>query len=154
MGFLLLPLLGPCLALLLALAPGLGPMGVGPLLGQQQPWAYGASLPSDGALARSSAALAAFEQQQFEQAEQELRGLIRRYPLLADARAALTALLWQKGQLGEAKSHWAAAVGLDSCYRNSDWLRQGRHWPPRAVAALEQFLAAQDQGLVRGGPQG
>ena len=144
MGFFLMPLLAPCLALVLALGPGLP---ITPPLAQLPP-------PSDGALARSSAALAAFEQQQFAEAEQQLRVLIRRYPLLADARAALTAVLWQKGQLGEAKSHWAAAVGLDSCYRNGEWLRQGRHWPPRAVAALEQFLATQEQGSVRGGSQG
>ena len=93
------------------------------------------------ALARSSAALAAFQLGDLEAAEAELRRLIRRHPLFADARAALTALLWQRGASGEAESHWAAASGLDPRYRQADWLRQIRRWPPRPVEALAQFLA-------------
>ena len=93
------------------------------------------------ALARSSAALAAFQLEDLEAAERELRRLIRRYPLFADARAALTALLWQRGARGEAESHWAAASGLDPRYRQADWLLQIRRWPPRPVQALAQFLA-------------
>ena len=92
------------------------------------------------AMARSSAALAALQLQQRDQAELELRRLIRRHPLFADARAGLTALLWQKGASGEAESHWAAASGLDSRYRDLTWLRDVRRWPPRAVEALGQFL--------------
>lgn len=92
------------------------------------------------AMARSSAALAAFQLGDLQQAERELRSLIRRYPLFADARAGLTALLWQRGAAGEAESHWAAAAGLDPRYRQEEWLLQIRRWPPRPVAALEQFL--------------
>jgi tetratricopeptide (TPR) repeat protein len=93
------------------------------------------------ALARSSAALAAFQLGDPEAAEVELRNLIRRHPLFADARAALTALLWQRGARGEAESNWAAASGLDPRYRQQDWLRQIRRWPPLPVEALNQFLA-------------
>jgi len=93
------------------------------------------------AMARSSAALAAFQGGDLAAAERELRNLIRRYPLFADSRAALTALLWQKGARGEAESHWAAASGLDPRYRQGEWLLQTRRWPPKPVAALEQFLA-------------
>jgi predicted Zn-dependent protease len=91
-------------------------------------------------MARSSAALAAFQLGELGQAELELRNLIRRYPLFADARAALTALLWQQGKAGEAESNWAAASGLDSRYRDSSWLLQVRRWPPQPVAALQHFL--------------
>ena len=93
------------------------------------------------AMARSSAALAAFEQGDLAAAETELRKLIRRYPLFADARAGLTALLWQRGSRGEAESHWAAASGLDPRYRQEEWLLQIRRWPPGPVQALAQFLA-------------
>jgi tetratricopeptide (TPR) repeat protein len=92
------------------------------------------------AMARSSAALAAFQLGNLSQAELELRNLIRRYPLFADARAALTALLWEEGKAGEAESNWAAASGLDSRYRDRSWLLQVRRWPPQPVAALERFL--------------
>ncbi len=93
------------------------------------------------AMARSSAALAAFQLGEAASAERELRSLIRRHPLFADARAALTAVLWQRGARGEAESHWAAASGLDPRYRQGEWLRKIRRWPPQAVQALEQFLA-------------
>jgi Tfp pilus assembly protein PilF len=92
-------------------------------------------------MARSSAALAAFQQGDDVQAERQLRSLIRRYPLFADARAALTALLWQRGARGEAESHWAAASGLDPRYRQEEWLLQIRRWPPQPVQALHQFLS-------------
>ena len=93
------------------------------------------------AMARSSAALAAFQLGEFDQAEVELRRLIRRYPLFADARAGLTALLWRRGARGEAESHWASASGLDPRYRQSEWLLQIRRWPPEPVQALSDFLA-------------
>jgi tetratricopeptide (TPR) repeat protein len=93
------------------------------------------------AMARSSAALAAFQLNDLDAAERELRSLIRRYPLFADARAGLTALLWRRGASGEAESNWAAASGLDPRYRQQEWLLQTRRWPPEPVQALQQFLA-------------
>ncbi|MCP9775731.1 tetratricopeptide repeat protein [Cyanobium sp. HWJ4-Hawea] len=93
------------------------------------------------AMARSSLALATFQLGELDSAERELRNLIRRYPLFADARAALTALLWQKGAFGEAESNWAAASGLDPRYRQGEWLLQTRRWPPKPVQALGHFLA-------------
>ena len=93
------------------------------------------------AMARSSAALAAFQLGDLETAETELRRLIRRYPLFADARAGLTALLWRRGARGEAESHWASASGLDPRYRQPEWLLEIRRWPPQPVQALADFLA-------------
>lgn len=101
-----------------------------------------ASLARPGfAMARSSEALAAFELGELDAAEQQLRSLIRRYPLFADARAGLTALLWRRGGRGEAESHWVSASGLDPRYRDPEWLLAVRRWPPAPVAALQQFLA-------------
>ena len=93
------------------------------------------------AMARSSAALAAFQLGELDQAETELRRVIRRYPLFADARAGLTALLWRQGARGEAESHWASASGLDPRYRQPEWLLEIRRWPPEPVQALSYFLA-------------
>ena len=97
------------------------------------------------AMARSSAALAAWQQQDLVWAEAELRKLIRRYPLFADARAALSGLLWQSGFSGEAESHWAAAAGLDTRYRQKDWLLDVRRWPPQPTQQLMAFLALEDR---------
>ena len=82
------------------------------------------------------------------QAETELRRLIRRYPLFADARAALTALLWSQGQAGEAESNWAAASGLDQRYRDPSWLLEVRRWPPQPVEELQRFLRLEAAGQV------
>ena len=97
------------------------------------------------AMARSSAALAAWQQQDLVWAEAELRKLIRRYPLFADARAALSGLLWQGGLSGEAESHWAAAAGLDTRYRQKDWLLDVRRWPPQPTQQLMAFLALEER---------
>ena len=97
------------------------------------------------AMARSSAALAAWQQQDLSEAEAELRKLIRRYPLFADARAALSGLLWQQGSSGEAESHWAAAAGLDIRYRQRDWLLDVRRWPPQPTQQLMAFLALEER---------
>ena len=93
------------------------------------------------AMARSSEDLAAWQAGDLDWAEAELRKLIRRYPLFADARAALSGLLWREGSSGEAESHWAAAAGLDQRYRQADWLQQVRRWPPQPTADLMAFLA-------------
>ncbi len=100
-----------------------------------------ASIASEGdVMARSSKALASYQLHQFSQAEKELRGLIRKYPMFADARAALTALLWREGSLGEAESHWAATSGLDSRYREEEWLLNVRRWPSEPTNDLMAFL--------------
>ena len=93
------------------------------------------------AIARSSNALASYQLGDIEKAEFELRNLIRKYPMFADARAALTALLWRKGISGEAESNWNAAFGLDDRYCNKDWLADIRNWPPKPTNDLMNFLS-------------
>ena len=97
------------------------------------------------AMARSSEALAIYQLGDIELAEKKIRILIRKYPLFADARAALSALLWSKGFSGEAESNWAAAAGLDIRYREKDWLLNIRRWPPRPTNDLIAFLALEDR---------
>ena len=120
---------------------------LGNVRGSQQDWTAASELYSQAALARpgfamarSSEAMARYQLEQLEQAERELRNLIRRYPMFADARAGLSALLWKQGQRGEAESHWAAASGLDPRYRQADWLLSVRRWPPGPTADLMAFL--------------
>ena len=97
------------------------------------------------AMARSSEALAIYQLGDLELAEKKIRILIRKYPLFADARAALSALLWRKGFIGEAESNWAAAAGLDIRYREKDWLLNIRRWPPKPTNDLITFLALEDR---------
>ena len=97
------------------------------------------------AMASSSEALAIYQLGDLELAEKKIRILIRKYPLFADARAALSALLWCKGFTGEAESNWAAAAGLDIRYREKNWLLNIRRWPPNPTNDLIAFLAFQDR---------
>ena len=97
-------------------------------------------LRSGFVMARSNKALMIYQLGDFDEAESELRSIIRKYPMVADSRAALSALLWNKGCFGEAESHWAAAVGLDSRYKEQDWLSQIRRWPPKPTKDLFEFL--------------
>ena len=93
------------------------------------------------AMASSSEALAIYQLGDLELAEKKIRILIRKYPLFADARAALSALLWRQGFTGEAESNWTAAAGLDIRYRDKDWLLNIRRWPPKPTNDLIAFLA-------------
>ena len=97
------------------------------------------------AMARSSEALAIYQLGDLDLAEEKIRVLIRKYPLFADARAALSALLWNKGFIGEAESNWAAAAGLDIRYREKDWLLNIRRWPPNPTNDLISFLSLEDR---------
>ncbi len=97
------------------------------------------------AMARSSEALSIYQLGNLDLAEEKIRLLIRKYPLFADARAALSAILWRKGFLGEAESNWAAVSGLDIRYREKNWLLNVRRWPPNPTNDLIAFLALEDR---------
>ena len=93
------------------------------------------------AMARSSMALADYQLGNFDESEKELKNLIRRYPVFADARAALTALNWSKGISGQAESNWIAVKELDPRYSDEEWLIKVRRWPPEPTKDLMKFIA-------------
>ena len=99
-----------------------------------------AELSSNYAIARANYALALYQTGEVETAIRNMRYLVRRYPNFADMRAALTAVLWQQGKQGEAESQWVSAVGLDSRYKDIDWVKTIRRWPPTMVSAMDKFL--------------
>lgn len=92
------------------------------------------------AFASANASLMLYQLGESEQALRKMRSLVRKYPMFPDMRAALTAVLWSKGQQGEAESNWVAAVGMDYRYQDLDWVKNIRRWPPKMVAALDNFL--------------
>ncbi len=97
-------------------------------------------LDPDYAFARTNYALALYQAGKQKEATRTMRNLVRKYPQFADMRAALTAVLWAEGKVGEAESNWVAVVGLDGRYQDLDWVRNVRRWPPLMVDALEKFL--------------
>ena len=98
----------------------------------------------DGAIyARSNAALATAELGDTDSAIKELEGLVRRAPNSSDVRAALAALYWEQGKRESAEDLWNDACGLYSgCaqYKDIDFERRIRRWPPSMVSRLENFL--------------
>lgn len=100
-------------------------------------------LARDFVFARANYALALYQTGKTEEAVRIMRNLVRKYPSFADMRAALTAALWEQGKHGEAESNWVSVVGLDTRYKNLDWVKKIRRWPPVMVAALEKFLTLQ-----------
>ena len=91
-------------------------------------------------MARSSMALADYQLGNIDKSEKELKKLIRRYPTFADARAALTALNWSKGESGQAESNWIAVTELDPRYSDNEWLIKVRRWPPKPTNDLMKFI--------------
>lgn len=100
-------------------------------------------LASNFAFARANYALALYQTGETEEAIRTMRNIVRKYPQFPDMRAALTAALWQQGKQGEAESNWVATVGLDGRYRDLNWVKTIRRWPPMMVDALEKFLKLQ-----------
>jgi len=90
---------------------------------------------------RLQAALAAFQKGHAELAELDLRALIRRYPRLAEAHAALAAVLCRRGATEKARACWREADRLDPRCCQRHWLEESCQWPPLALEALEPLLA-------------
>eukprot|EP00667_Euglena_gracilis_P016035 EG_transcript_16722 len=104
-------------------------------------------------LAQSNAALCLFQlgPKAEEEGLFELLRVSRRAAASIDIRAALAAQYWHLGQYELAEQSWGAAcdqVGAagprqDGCarYRDLDWLRRVRRWPPLLVDRMGAFLS-------------
>jgi tetratricopeptide (TPR) repeat protein len=75
-----------------------------------------------------------------DEAIKAMKNILRKYPNFTDVRAALTAALWANKQQGEAESNWVSVLNLDPRYRDINWVKDIRRWPPSLVSALEKFL--------------
>ena len=114
--------------------------GLGDWQGAIADYRKASELAPNFAFARANLALALYQIGETEEAMRTMRNLNRKYPQFPDMRAALTAALWEQGKSGEAESNWVAAVGLDSRYKDLEWVRNVRRWPSVMVEALEKFL--------------
>ena len=98
----------------------------------------------DGAVySASNAALALAQLGDDAGATKEFEAVMRRAPNSADARAALAALYYSKGRVAEAEEAWDEACGRNvGCakYKDMDYVRRIRRWPPKMVSKLEDFL--------------
>ena len=108
--------------------------------------------------ARSNAALMLAELGREDDAVSEFEAVARRAAGSVDARAALAAMRWSRGEVDEAETTWNWACekinsgvlteggpALDGCalYRDEDWLRRIRRWPPSMVDKQMRFVRLQ-----------
>lgn len=108
--------------------------------------------------ARSNAALMLAELGREDDAVSEFEAVARRAAGSIDARAALAAMRWSRGEVDEAETTWNWACekinsgvlteggpALDGCalYRDEDWLRRVRRWPPSMVDKQMRFVRLQ-----------
>lgn len=72
----------------------------------------------------------------------ELKRLNRRFPNFDEARAAAAGILWNSGDRAEAEGEWSRVD--DPRYKDVEWLRNERHWPPRLVEAATALLEVRE----------
>jgi tetratricopeptide (TPR) repeat protein len=99
------------------------------------------ALEPDFSLAIANESYVLYELGQSDESLEIMRNLVRRFPLFAEPRAALTALLWDQGFQGEAESNWVSAVGINPHYQDIDWIKQKKRWPPKMINALNSFFS-------------
>ncbi|DBA74638.1 TPA: hypothetical protein ACH3X2_009418 [Trebouxia sp. C0005] len=97
-----------------------------------------ASLAPEFAFSVANKAVAMFQLGETNESMREMRALLRRYPDFPDMRAALAAADWSIGKLGDAESNYQRLN--DPRYRDRDWLKVNRRWPPKLLSAWEAFL--------------
>ncbi|KAL3693730.1 hypothetical protein R1sor_007381 [Riccia sorocarpa] len=96
--------------------------------------------------AAANYALALYQVGRDNEAIRQFRNLLRRYPEFADVRAALAVSLYEQGLYGEAETNWGRLE--DGRYRDREWVKTTRRWPPRLVSALEDFLDVKQNSAV------
>ena len=98
----------------------------------------------DGAIyAYSNKALATAQLGDEAGALKQLEALTRRAPNSADVRAAAAALYYSAGRFGDAEDAWERACSREAgCakYKDLDYVRRIRRWPPAMVDKLSKFL--------------
>lgn len=68
----------------------------------------------------------------------EMRSLLRKYSDFDDMRAALAAALWIQGREDLAENEWIRVE--DQRYKDMEWIKKERRWPPRLQEGLSALL--------------
>lgn len=95
-------------------------------------------LAPEFSFAAANYALILYQVGRENEAFKQFRSLLRKYPEFPDVRAALAVSLYAQGLTAESETNWGRVE--DGRYRDREWVRSTRKWPPRLVKALEGFL--------------
>jgi tetratricopeptide (TPR) repeat protein len=82
-------------------------------------------------------ALVLFERDRSQESLAILRRVGARFEA-ADVHAAMAALHFSRGEIGEAETQWSL-VDRPKLFLNKEFLERERKWPPKVVEALEEF---------------
>lgn len=74
-----------------------------------------------------------------DEAIKEFQSLLRKYPDFSDVRAALASAMWISGDQAGAEEAWVRVD--DTRYKNLNWLKEERRWPPRLVEGVSNYLS-------------
>lgn len=90
---------------------------------------------------RANEALALYQLGKKNEAVKMMETLLRKYPDFPDIRAALVAIYWtDKNRRGDAESYWSIVMNQDVRYKESEWVKNIRKWPPLLAKLLNEFL--------------
>jgi len=92
----------------------------------------------------SNEALALYGAGAFEEASVKMKNVLRRDPKNVDMHAALAAVYWGEGRADLAETEWEFACNKseEGCgrYKDFEWVRDVRRWPPALAEVLNRFL--------------
>lgn len=89
---------------------------------------------------RVRAAALLFQTGEVSKAAQQLRGVVRKYGLYAEAHAALGGIYWSQGNVGAAEEEFAKAVDLDELWGDPEEVRNNTRWPPKLYEAYDKLI--------------
>lgn len=98
-----------------------------------------AVMSRDNVFARANEAYALYEMGRRKESVQMMESLLRRYPTFTDVRAALVSVYWTDARQGEAENYWLTVLSEDVRYKEQDWVRDIRRWPPSLQRELDNF---------------
>ena len=105
-------------------------------------YTYAASLRGDFVAPQLGRALGLYELGEEKEASEYFKALTIKYPLFADAQAALAVIRFHDGDIDNALDSWEIALEQDSRYADIDWVKTIRRWPPKLVDDLVLFKAS------------
>ena len=90
---------------------------------------------------RVRAAVLLFQNGDDKMAAQQLRGVVRKYGMYAEAHAALGGVYWSQGNIGAAEEELAKAVDLDEIWNDPQEVRKNTRWPPRLYEVYDKLIS-------------
>jgi len=103
-------------------------------------FSYAIKLKPDFIAPQIGRALVQYQLGQYSTAGECFESLVDLYPEFPDGLALYAIYCFHIGDMKEANYHWTIATKLDPRYREVEWVRDIRRWPPALIADLAAYL--------------